>query len=110
MKKLLLFFFFSGSLDVFSQQLPEVGLPQNEYTLEVKPGTITWRHPVLSYDTIPATLLITRKPPSFGHSIDGYCIYQGGVCTGKHLKYWHKKWVVVGPEYDVWRCKRRAAK
>jgi hypothetical protein len=58
------------------------------------------------YDTIPATLLITHKPPSFGHSIDGYCVYWEGICTGKHLRYWRKRWVVVGLDYTVWGCKR----
>jgi hypothetical protein len=61
-------------------------------------------------DTIPSKILISHKPPSFGHSIDGYCIYQGNHCTGRHLRYWHRQWIVIGPEYTVWGCKRRGAK
>ena len=61
-------------------------------------------------DTIPSSILISHKAPSFTHSIDGYCIYKGDHCTGRHLRYWHKRWVKIGPEYTVWGCKRRAAK
>ena len=58
-------------------------------------------------DTIPSSILISHKAPSFGHGIDGYCIYQYGVCTKEHLRYWRKRWIVIGPEYVVWGCVRR---
>lgn len=93
MKKILLFFFFSGSLYGFNQG--KIDLKAQGWIVDNKP------------DTIPSSILISHKPPSFGHSIDGYCIYQGDHCTGKHLRYWHRRWIVIGPEYIVWGCKRR---
>lgn len=59
-------------------------------------------------DTIPSTILISHKAPSFGHSVDGYCLYRNGACTGNHFKYWHKQLIIIGPEYTIWSCKRRA--
>jgi hypothetical protein len=106
MKKLLLFWIFSGSLDGFSQTSLNAICYHNTPACKCSSGDVVLMD-VAKPDTIPATLLITHKPPSFGHATNGYCVYQGGVCTGKHLRYWHKTWVVVGPEYDVWRCKRR---
>lgn len=58
-------------------------------------------------DTIPSSILISHKAPSFGHSIDGYCIYKYGQCTGKHLKVWRKKLIVIPPQYIIWKCIRR---
>jgi hypothetical protein len=108
MKRLLLIWVFSGSLDSFSQDLAPKNLPT---LINNKDGTYGYKWPEntvkgpVKPDTIPSSILITHKPPSFGHSIDGYCIYQGNVCTGKHLRYWHKRWIVIGPEYTVWGCK-----
>jgi hypothetical protein len=61
-------------------------------------------------DTIPSKILLSHDAPAFGHSIDGYCICKGGQCTGRHLRYWHRRWIVIGPEYTVWGCKRRGSK
>jgi hypothetical protein len=123
MKKLLLLVFFSGSLDGFSQDkidtlhIGGLRLMFKNDTLynQVVPGIATSeilsiKYPEPKLDTLPSTILLTHKPPAFGHSIDGYCIYQGGACTGKHLRYWRKTWIRVGPEYMVWGCKRRAEK
>jgi len=99
MKKLLLFFFFSGSLDSFSQNKLYLWPDGKLSVLNPRPAMTTT-------DTLPSSILISHKPPSFGHSIDGYCIYQGDHCVGKRLRYWHKRWIVIGPEYTVWGCKR----
>lgn len=61
----------------------------------------------VSGDTVPSKILISAEPPAFGHSIDGYCVYRKDSCTGRHLKFWHKRWIVIGLEYTVWACKRR---
>lgn len=61
-------------------------------------------------DTIPSSILISGKAPSFGHSIDGYCIYKYGECTGRHLKMWHKKLINIPSQYTVWYCKSRLVK
>lgn len=98
MKKLLLLWFFSGSLDGFSQ------VADTAYMRKFDPER--WGAVAHPYDTIPSTLLISAHPPAFGHAIDGYCVYQQGFCTGKHLRYWRKRWIVVGPEYTVWGCRR----
>ena len=58
-------------------------------------------------DTIPSTILISHKSPSFGHGIDGYCVYKNDKCTGIHYKVWRKRMVLIGPEYIIWGCKRR---
>jgi hypothetical protein len=94
--KLLLLIFLTGSLNGFAQ----TGATRRDL----------WSGEALftraAIDTLPSTILITHKPPSFTHAINGYCIYQGGICTGKHLRYWRKRWVRIGPEYTVWGCKR----
>jgi hypothetical protein len=58
------------------------------------------------YDTIPSKILISHDAPAFGQVRDGACLYRNGACTGKHLRLWHKRLIVVGPEYTVWGCKR----
>jgi hypothetical protein len=102
MKHLLLLLFFSGSLDGFSQD---------------RTASMCWQHKIVSFDkcakcieaakldTLPSAILLSHKPPSFGHAVNGYCVCQGGVCTGNHLRYWHKRWIRVGPEYVVWGCR-----
>src|ERR1043165_5582612 len=103
MKRLLLFLLCQGSMDGFSQ---------------VQKNGICWQHNIAfigkkcpecneaaRLDTLPSSILISHKPPSFGHAIHGYCIYQGDHCIGKHLRYWHRRWIVIGPEYTVWGCK-----
>jgi hypothetical protein len=103
MKKLILLLcIFSGSLDGFGQ------VADTNYMRKFDPER--WGIKAFAFDTIPSKLLISAEPPSFGHSIMGYCIYQDGACTGNHLKYWRKRWVVIGPEYDVWKCKKRVKK
>jgi hypothetical protein len=102
MKKLLLLWFFSGSLDGFSQSTYKVF-----HGINGDPDTIRVDIKMESkLDTIPSTLLISAHPPAFGHAINGYCVYRQGVCTGKHLRYWRKKWKEVGPEYILWGCER----
>lgn len=63
--------------------------------------------PSHNLDTIPSSILVSHKAPSFGHAVNGYCVYQYGACTKKHIRYWRKRWVVIGPEYVVWGCIRR---
>jgi hypothetical protein len=104
MKLILLIFFFS-SLDGISQDTTFIYLHDAGMLCKCSKCVAANR-----IDTLPSTILLTHKPPSFGHGIDGYCIYQGGTCTGKHLRYWRKRWIRIGPEYDVWGCKRRDAK
>lgn len=58
-------------------------------------------------DTIASHLLISHKPPSFGHSIEGYCIVVNDVCTGRHLVWRRRRFVEIKPPYDVWRCVRK---
>jgi len=58
-------------------------------------------------DTVPSRILISSRPPSFGHSIDGYCIYVWGRCTRVHLIFRRKKLIKLGPQHDVWMCNRR---
>lgn len=62
-------------------------------------------------DTIPSWILLSAgRIQSFGHAIEGYCIYQGDACSGRHLKYWHKRFIAIGPQYVVWGCRRRGKK
>lgn len=114
MKHLLLFFLFSGSLDSFCQVSTDTTIGLSALPIYV-PGSEAITGYVVpaippKLDTLPAHLLISHKPPSFGHSIEGYCIVKNGVCTGRHLRYWHRRWIVIGPEYTVWGCKRRVGK
>lgn len=68
----------------------------------------TWYlHESATPDTLPAHLLVSRRPPSFGHSVEGYCITINGVCTGRHVVYRRKKFVELRAPYDVWRCIRK---
>lgn len=67
-------------------------------------------------DTIPSILLISYIPPSFAHSINGYCITNNDVCTGHHLVYRSKrKWIfgrrtwrylMIGDEYSIYGCSK----
>jgi hypothetical protein len=107
MKRFLLFLLCQGSLDGFSQELP-----RSDFTLEVKPGMIIddviKKDTIVTItDTLASHLLISHRPPSFGHSIEGYCIVVNGSCTGRHLVYRKKKFVEIKPPYDVWRCIRK---
>lgn len=61
-------------------------------------------------DTIASVILISHKSPSFGHGIDGYCVYKNDKCTGIHYKVWRKRMILIGPEYIIWGCKRRDKK
>ena len=65
---------------------------------------------IIKADTIPSSILVSHKSPSFGHGIDGYCVYKNDACTGVHYKIWHKRMVLIGPEYIIWGCKRRDKK
>jgi len=68
-------------------------------------------------DTLASHLLVTHRPPSFAHGIEGFCITINGRCTGKHLVYRNERrwpfgrarWVFkpVGEGCDVWRCIRK---
>lgn len=61
-------------------------------------------------DTVPSSILISHKSPSFGHGIDGYCVYKNDKCAGIHYKVWRKRMILIGPEYVIWGCKRRDKK
>src|ERR1044072_2730258 len=103
MKHLLFLLLCQGSLDGYSQELP-----RSEYTLEVKPGMITGvvienDTIVTIADTLASHILVSHKPPSFGHSIEGYCIVVGNNCTGRHLVWRRRRFVEIKPPYDVWR-------
>jgi hypothetical protein len=102
MKKLLLLWIFSGSLDGFSQ------VPDTVYMRRFDPERWGIKS-ATTLDTLPSRILISHEPPAFTHSIDGYCVYKDNVCTGKHLRFWRKRWITIGPEYTVWGCKRRVA-
>jgi hypothetical protein len=104
MKHLLLFLLCQGSLDGFSQ---------------TRITGMCWQHQIAytdscskcvaaaKPDTVASHLLVSHKPPSFGHSIEGYCVVVGGNCTGKHLVWRRKRFVEIKPQYDVWRCIRK---
>lgn len=104
MKRLLLFLLCQGSLDGWSQTYEQVG------------HTDTFRIVRADLDTLASHLLITHNPPSFSHSVDGYCVTRNGYCTGKHLVYRSKRnwffgrrtwsFIAIDPGYyDVWGCK-----
>jgi hypothetical protein len=119
MKKLLHFIALYLSVNNVFSQINNGTPPFVPYELSAKMVSCCYKHNIIytdkcsqcveaaRLDTTPSSILISHKPPSFGHSIDGYCIYQGDHCTGKHLRYWHRRWIVIGPEYTVWGCKRR---
>jgi hypothetical protein len=114
MKRLLLFLLCQGSLDGFSQNICPVHHMPNCKSLHLPAGTEVLNKP----DTLASHLLISHRPPSFGHSIEGYCIVVNGDCIGSHLVYrstrsWlfgRRKWSFIKVEpnsYDVWRCIRK---
>lgn len=76
LKRLLLVWIFSGSLDGFSQVLPGE-LPRSEYTLEVKDAPIQGP---LTPDTLRAELLVTYTTRRWGvaHARDGYVVRKDG--------------------------------
>jgi hypothetical protein len=81
MKRLLLIWIFSGSLDSFCQDKPEKLYLWPDGTLSVlNPGKPL---PPIT-DTIRSVLLVTGKPPAFTHAVYGYCIKRNGACVG-HL-------------------------
>lgn len=111
MKHLLLFFLFSGSLDSFCQVSTDTTIGLSALPIYV-PGSEAITGYVVpaippKLDTLPAHILISHKPPSFGHSIEGYCVVKDGVCTGKHLVYRRGKFIALKQQYDVWRCIRK---
>jgi len=92
MKKLLLLWIFSGSLDSLSQ-VPD--LLKSEYTLEVKPVTgeaIPIDRGVVKPDTLRAIVLVTLFPNGIAHSRMGFVVLQNGrkpvylSCDKKPLK------------------------
>jgi hypothetical protein len=103
MKRLLLFLLCQGSLDGFSQAICPVHHIPNCKSLHLPAGTEVLNKP----DTLASHLLVSHRPPSFGHSIEGYCIVVNNICTGRHLVYRRKKFVEIKPPYDVWRCIRK---
>lgn len=103
MKHLLLFLLCQGSLDGFSQgNYCPVHNVQNCKSMHFSANA--------QADTLASHILVSHKPPSFGHSIEGYCIVVGGNCTGKHLVWRRRRFVEIKPPYDVWRCVRREVK
>jgi hypothetical protein len=76
MKKLLLIWIFSGSLDGIGQDKNDT-LPRYCNTAGVT--LITYRT-----DTLRSVLLVTGKPPAFTHAVYGYCVRKNGACVG-HL-------------------------
>lgn len=87
MKKLILIFFFSGSLDGFSQEVP-AELPRNEYTLEVKEYPRNLEHANLKSglstpDTLRAICLVTLFPNGIAHARMGFVV----ICEGKRPVY-----------------------
>jgi hypothetical protein len=76
MKKLLLIWIFSGSLDGIGQNKIDT-LPRYCNTAGVT--LITYRT-----DTLRSILLVTGKPPAFTHAVYGYCVVRNGVHVG-HL-------------------------
>jgi hypothetical protein len=95
MKRLLLFLLCQVSLDGFSQTYQQVGHTDTFRIIGIRP------------DTLASHLLVSHRPPSFGHSIEGYCIVINDACTGRHLVYRRKHFVEIKPPYDVWRCIRK---
>jgi hypothetical protein len=83
MKKLLLFWIFSGSLDGFSQTVTEP--PSIGYTLEVEPGMTTDRvlMPV-TLDTIPESMHVSTRKKGFVILQVALSVRRNGYCIG-HL-------------------------
>lgn len=62
----------------------------------------------VSGDTVPSRILISHhRGQTFGHAIDGYCIYKDSVCTGRHLAVVNKTFIPLKQQYDIWGCIRR---
>jgi hypothetical protein len=74
MKKLLLIWIFSGSLD---------GIGQDTVKHRIDLKAQGWIVNV-TIDTTRSVLLVTGNPPSFIHAVYGYCVRKNGVCVG-HL-------------------------
>jgi hypothetical protein len=101
MKRLLLIWIFSGSLDSFSQDTAKHhALPPCKHNLpnckclrisEPIADTLptycnTAGVTLITYrtDTTRSVLLVTGKPPAFTHAVNGYCVRKNGACVG-HL-------------------------
>lgn len=129
-KKLLLIWFFSGSLDSFSQApdtaiqkaIPDnirkwidavkaAPLPEHYTTLEVKPS-IGWTGEAITPpkpDTLRAIVLVTLSPNGIAHSRMGFVVIEQGKrpvyldCRKKALKLPHVGWDcrIVNPNEQV---------
>jgi len=83
MKKLLLIWIFSGSLDSFSQ-VPDTTVPLREYNWTIREAP--------KPDTLRAVILVTTSPNGIAHSRMGYVVITDGrkpvylTCDKKALK------------------------
>jgi hypothetical protein len=88
MKKLLLFWIFSGSLDSFSQ----------DTLLQAPDGTHFIKHYQPKTDTLRAIILVTTYPNGVAHSRMGYVVIADGrkpvylTCDKKALKLPYVGW------------------
>jgi hypothetical protein len=92
MKHLFLFFLFSGSLDSFSQVADTTqslmqfvdnirGLPVTSKSLgsmNIQAGTVEWRLPVITPDTLRAICLVTLSPNGLAHARPGFVVISEG--------------------------------
>lgn len=90
MKRLLLIWLFSGSLDGFSQDTAKhrIDLKAQGWIVNV------------TTDTLHSVLLVTGKPPAFGHAVYGYCVRKNGACVG-HLDSRQRLFKLP---VRVWQC------
>jgi hypothetical protein len=126
MKHLLLLFFFSGSLDSFSQGIkPDVcyhnapacncssgkivdRVPTSDTTRELWliNGAYVWKPKQATPDTLRAIILVTLSPNGIAHARMGYVVVQDGKrpvyldCRKRALKLPHVGWgyVIVNPK------------
>lgn len=111
LRKLLLLWFFSGSLDSFSQSV-DTTQPLRQFDVskwggavtsasqgdKIITGTVEWRLPVSTPDTLRAICLVTLFPNGIAHSRMGFVVIEQGKrpvyldCNKKALKLPQAGW------------------
>lgn len=90
MKRLLLIWIFSGSLDGIGQDkidtvhIGRLKLIFRNDTLYNQFFAGPMLKDIATTDTLRSVLLVTGKPPAFTHAVYGYCVRKNGACIG-HL-------------------------
>lgn len=95
LKHLFLLMFFSGSLDSFSQ-VKDTTQPLRQFDgskwgevttaatgVKFQTGTVEWRLPVTTPDTLRAIILVTLSPNGIAHARMGYVV----IAEGKEIVY-----------------------